>query len=288
MARLTLNGMYEYDSSLFEGMVLPPDYDGDALFMEIMNRCGQLYPYHQQPVVLKSAIRLWFARNYLQFDRIMEALNSEYNPIENYDRHENWTRTPDLTDSQVRTGTDTTAHTGDDTETHTGDNTLEFTGTDTVALSGTDTVQDSGTDTTTRTHTNYHETITNTGKKTIETPAALNEDKTITGSYADALLHGKKEETTYGKSEGTTYGRTETDTHDTTDTTTYDSSEATTYGTTFSESHTGNEQYYNYTHGNIGIRSAQELIQQSLELSKYDVYVDIAGRFENEFMVQVY
>lgn len=291
MARLTLNGMIEYDGTLFDGMILPDDYDRAAVYMEILNRCGQMYPYHQIPSVLKSSIRLWFARNFLQFDRIMEALNAEYNPVENYDRHEAWTRTPNLNDTQTRTGSDTTSHTGSDTETHTGQ--------DSTALSGKDTVANSGTDTTERTYDEYKETVTNTGsktteeevsafdsssyepsKKTTETPSDLNSEKSITGSYADGTTHGKQEDTTYGKTETLTRG--------TTDTQQFNSSEATTYGTTFSDSHTGKEEYTSYIHGNIGVRSAQELITQSLELSKYDVYIDIAERFEREFMVQVY
>ena len=318
--------MYEYEPTLFEGMILPPDYDTDALFMEIMNRSGQLYPYHQQPAVLKSAIRLWFARNYLNFDRIMEALSAEYNPIENYDRHENWTRTPDLSDTQTHTGQDSTAHSGNDSLVHTGIDTVADTGKDTTTHSGKDTTDHSGKDTTKNsgtdsdlhTYTNYKETVTEAGgktteeqvsaydsgtyqpsKKTIETygdPSTRTTEKAITGSNTDALTHGKQEELTHGHKEELTHGHkeelehghTETTTRGTTDTQNFNSSEATTYGSTVTDRHTGNEQYYNYTHGNIGIRSSQELITQELELRKYDVYLDIAARFEHEFIVQVY
>ena len=315
MARLTLNGMFEYDPTLFEGMILPQDYDRDALFMEIMNTCGQLYPYHQQPSVLKSAIRLWFSRNYLNFDRIMDALISEYDPIENYNRHENWTRTPNLHDTETRSGTDTTAHSGDDTESHSGKDTIELGGKDTIELGGKDTVEASGTDTTTRSYTNYKETITNTGsrtteeevsafdsssyepsKRTTETPTDLNEEKEISGSYADDLVHGKTEDTTYGKTEDTTYGKTEDTTYGKTEDTTYDSevkneynsSEATTYGTTFKHAHTGNEQFASHVHGNIGVTTSQQMIQSEIELRQFDIYNDIARRFEREFIVQVY
>lgn len=291
MGRLTLNGMYEYDNTIFDGMILPEGYDRDALFMEIMNRSGQLYPYHQQPGVLKSAIRLWFSRNFLNFDRIMEAYSAEYNPIENYDRYENWTRTPDLEDTSTHTGKDSTDHSGNDS--------LVKTGQDTVTNSGTDTTAHTGTDTTDHTYTNYKESMDYSGskiteeqvsafdnanyqpsKKTTETPSQLDEEKSITGSHADELTHGHIEELTHGLVETTVKG--------TTDTQNYNSSEATTYGSTVTDRHTGNEQYYNYTHGNIGIRSSQELITQELELRKYDVYLDIAARFEHEFMVQVY
>ena len=347
MARLTLYGMYEYDPTIFDGMILPADYDRDALFAEIITRCGQLYPYHQVPAILKSNIRLWFARNYLNFDRIMDALLAEYNPIENYNRHENWTRTPNLDDTETRTGTDTTAHTGDDTEIHTGTDSIELGGKDSVELGGKDTVEDSGTDTTTRTYTNYHEEITNTGsktteeqvsafdsatyepsKKTTETPAALNEDKEISGSYSDATTFGKTEDTTYGKTEDTTYGKTEDTTYGKTEDTTYgktedttygktedttygktedttygktedttydserkqeyNSNEATMYGTTFKHAHTGNEQYASHIHGNIGVTTSQQMIQSEIELRQFDIYTDIARRFEREFIVQVY
>ena len=278
MGRLTLNGMYSYDNTLFEGMILPPDYDVDALFMEIMNRCGQLYPYHQQPAILKSAIRLWFARNYLNFDRIMDALTAEYDPIENYNRHTNWTRTPDLTDTDTKSGVDSLKHTGNDK--------LEKTGKDEV--------KNSGTDNNDHTYTNYKETLDMSGshvteeqvsafdqsayqpsKKTIETfgdPTARKDEKSITGSHKDSLTHGLTETTTRG----------------TTDTTTFNSTEATTYGSTVTGRHTGNEQYAEHTHGNIGVTTTQQMITQELELRMYDVYVDIAKRFEHEFLVQVY
>ena len=291
MARLTLNGMFQYDPTLFDGMILPEDYDRDALFAEIMTRCGQMYPYHQIPSILKSNIRLWFSRNFLQFDRIMEALNAEYNPVENYDRHEDWTRTPDLTDESKHTGKDSTELSGTDS--------TELSGTDSTELSGTDSTELSGDDTTTRTYDDYNETSTRTGddtterqvsaydsgtyqnaEKTIETFGSIADSKDITGSYNDKTDYGKKEDLTYGKKEDLTYGKKED--------LTYGKKEDLTYGSTVTDRHTGTEKYTNYTHGNIGVRSAQELITQSLELAKYDVYVDIAGRFEHEFLVQVY
>ena len=189
----------------------------------------------------------------------MEALNAEYNPVENYDKHESWTRTPNLTDESKKTGKDE------------------------LALSGKDTADASGTDTTTRTYTNYNESSTRTGddttertvsafdsgtyqpaEKTVETFGQVKDSKDITGSYSDGTTYGRKDETTYGRKDTTTFGNTVTDRH------------------------TGTEKYENYTHGNIGVRSAQELVTQSLELARYDVYKDIAARFEREFLVQVY
>lgn len=298
MARLTLNGMYQYDPTLFEGMVLPEDYDRDALLFEILQRSGQLYPYHQQPGMLKTAIRLWFARNFLNFDRTMEALVAEYNPIENYDRHEDSTRTPDLTDTDEKRGNDTLKHTGDDTINHSGDDTVNHTGDDTINHSGTDTTTHdySGNDPYTETmgmtgpHTTEEQVSAfdsanyQPSKKTIETFGANNDPRedtrSISGKYEEDLEHGHEEKTTFDSEEKTTY--------DSEHKTTYDSEEKTIYGSTLTGRHTGTEDFTSHIHGNIGVKSNQSMILEEIELRKFDIYVDIAARFEHEFLVQVY
>ena len=403
MARLTLYGMYQYDPTLFDDISLPPDYSKEILQAEILQRSGMLYPYHQVPYILKANMRYWFARNYLNFDRIMEALKSEYNPIENYDLHEDWTRTPNLTDETKRTGYDQTEKDGTDTLQLSGTDTVQLSGTDevqlsgkdtvqlsgtdevqlsgkdtvqlsgtdevqlsgkdtvqlsgkdTLQLSGTDTVTDSGDETTTRTYTNYAETNTRTGnvvnektvsafdastyqpaEKDTETYNSVQDQKGISGSYADETdfgkqvdtdygrkdettygkkdettygrkdettygkkdettygrkdetTYGKKDETTYGRKDETTYGKKDETTYGRKDETTYDTTDKTTYGSTFTDRHTGTEKFTNYRHGNIGVTSSQDLIMQELEVRKYDVYKDIAERFEREFITQVY
>ena len=92
MARITLWGFYQYDSTLFDGVVLPEGIDKDNLVANIMRNSGDLYPYHQVPEYLKRNINYWFARRLFDFERMYEALRVEYSPIENYDRKENTTR----------------------------------------------------------------------------------------------------------------------------------------------------------------------------------------------------
>lgn len=291
MARLTLNGMYQYDPTLFDGMVLPPDYDKDTLLAEIMQKSGMLYPYHQVPAILKSNIRLWFSRNYLNFDRTMEALMAEYNPIENYNRVEAWTRTPNLTDKSTLSGKDSTQASGKDSD--------QLSGTDTTALSGTDTTALSGTDTTERTYDDYKETVDYKGSETVEKQVSAfdsssyqpsektttsrtdrEDEKETSGSYADETTYGKSEDLTYGKTEELTYGKL--------DELTYGRKDETTYGKVDTVTHTGTEGYRSNIHGNIGVTTSQQMITSELELRRFDIYTDIAERFEHEFLVQVY
>ena len=92
MPRITLWGFYQYDKTLFDGIVLPNGIEKENLVAEIMKNSGELYPYHQVLEYLKHNINYWFARRFFDFERMYEALRTEYSPIENYDRKENITR----------------------------------------------------------------------------------------------------------------------------------------------------------------------------------------------------
>ena len=283
MARLTLNGMYQYDNTLFDGVILPADYDRDAVLAEIMKRSGQLYPYHQVPSILKADIQLWFSRNYLGFDRSMAALMAEYNPIENYNRVEAWTRTPNLTDKSTLSGKDTSQLSGTDTSQLSGTDTDQLSGTDTTALSGTDTTERaydnykesmdySGTDTTERQVSAFDSSSYQPAEKTITGRTDRNDEKEISGSYTDETTYGKTEDLTYGKKDELTYGK----------------KDETTYGKVDTVTHNGTESYRSNIHGNIGVTTNQQMITAELELRRFDIYSDIAARFEREFIVQVY
>ena len=291
MSRITLNGWLQYDPTIFDGVILPEDYDRDALLAEIMSRSGELYTYHQVPYVLKENIRLWFSRNFLNFDRMMAALMAEYNPIENYDRHEDWIRTPNLTDEAKHTGSDNVAASGKDS--------TQLSGNDIDTLSGTDTDTLSGNDTTTRGYTNYNESSTRTGddttertvsafdsgtyqpaEKTVETFGSVKDSKDISGSYNDKTDYGKVDTMAYGKVDTMAYGRK--------DETEYGRKDTTTFNSTLTDRHTGDEKYTSRIHGNIGVTTSQQMITSELELRKFDIYEEIAGRFEHEFLVQVY
>lgn len=243
MGRLTLNGMLKYDPTLFEGMILPADYDRDALLSEILKRSGQLYPYHQVPDILKADIRLWFARNYLGFDRSMVALTAEYDPIENYNRIEAWTRTPNLTDKST--------------------------------LSGADTVKASDKDTTERDYDHLKETLDYKGDDTRETQVSAFDSSAYQPSQkvTDSRTNRQDVKDTDGKY---------------TDTTTYGRQDKTTYGKVDTVTHNGTESFRSNIHGNIGITTNMAMIREELELRKFDIYSDIAARFEREFIVQVY
>lgn len=94
LTKITLWGFNEYaDKKLMDFLpeVLPANTFNAELLEELLYiECGDLYPYYQSLPFLKAQIRNFFLRNQDQFRRVWEALNSDYNPIENYDRIEAW------------------------------------------------------------------------------------------------------------------------------------------------------------------------------------------------------
>lgn len=96
MGRITLWGFYCYDPELFSAITLPASLDNHILIDLIMERSGMLYPYTQALPYLKINITNWFTRKLSNFTRMVEVLEEKYNPIENYDRQEEWTDTPNI------------------------------------------------------------------------------------------------------------------------------------------------------------------------------------------------
>ena len=61
----------------------------------LFQRYGNAEPAYNTSNVFKLFSDAWFKRNADTIKRILDALELEYNPIENYDRHESITRTQD-------------------------------------------------------------------------------------------------------------------------------------------------------------------------------------------------
>ena len=125
-AKITTVGFYQYmnayNNDLFGLLNLPPGIDKDTLVNNIMLRGGEFEVVYSNPDFYKSAIGLWSNKHYRTFEKWINALNIDYNPLENYDRMEEWsdsgsrTNTGTVSDSGIRknTGTQSTESSGKD------------------------------------------------------------------------------------------------------------------------------------------------------------------------------
>ena len=248
MARLTLWGIYQYDKTLFDNIVLPEGVDKDNLVSDIMRNSGDLYPYHQVPEYLKKNITFWFSRRLFDFDRMYKSLRTEYSPIENYDRIEDIKREykDSGTDTETLTlGSSTTSsHTGTDTDSTQGGGSNEK-GVSAYNEDGyTNREKDTETHNSNNTQT-YNSTVTNTGSGSDTQKQTFDSSVTNTGSGSD------KTQTDYGKQ------RTETE-------------------------NTRIHGNIGVTTSQQMIESEMSL------RAKYDIYKIISREFEREFLVQIY
>ena len=94
-AKITTVGFYQYmnayNNDLFGLLNLPPGIDKDTLINNILLRGGEFEVVYSNPDFYKSAIGLWSNKHYHTFEKWINALNIDYNPLENYDRTEEWT-----------------------------------------------------------------------------------------------------------------------------------------------------------------------------------------------------
>ena len=111
--RMTLYGMYQYDPTLFDGVVLPEGMDKTLMVNQIIRQSGDLFPYYQVPPQVKSAITEWFTRRKDNFAKLWQGFTAEYNPIENYDRQEDSTETPNITHTLSNSGQDASTNEAD-------------------------------------------------------------------------------------------------------------------------------------------------------------------------------
>ena len=107
--RLSVLGLYNYDSGLFSEMVYPAGFTDDekqTVVGNILAECAELECLFPDAGTMRTMIGLWSKLNISVWNRIFTASKLEYNPIENYNRTELETISDDRTDTH--SGTDST------------------------------------------------------------------------------------------------------------------------------------------------------------------------------------
>lgn len=91
-----IRALMDWDPTLFDGMSLPEDEDQnpvvdlqdvvDAILFEY----GDAPLFCPDPNVMKYYITSWSKRRLPLWERFVKAVTAEYDPLENYDRHEKY------------------------------------------------------------------------------------------------------------------------------------------------------------------------------------------------------
>lgn len=123
MQVLNLLTMMQIDPTLFDDFLLDTRINREQVANAIILKSGQSQPRFNDTRIFKIYLNNWFSRNQGVITKLYDTTILEYNPIENYNREEEWERNLSMTagkGSQDTTGvnnsgsenyTDTTANT---------------------------------------------------------------------------------------------------------------------------------------------------------------------------------
>ena len=89
-SKITLIGLYNYDPTIFDNLTFPAGIVKDVAINEILLKSGEFEIVYPDPAFLKAMITHWGTKNFRTFEKWIEALSLEFNPLYNYDRYEEY------------------------------------------------------------------------------------------------------------------------------------------------------------------------------------------------------
>ena len=84
------NWMQSQNDDLFSKLCVPEGINKDTLIDNILMRAGEFEVVYSNPFFFQNAIGAWSDKHHRTFEKWIDALSIEYNPVENYDRMEEW------------------------------------------------------------------------------------------------------------------------------------------------------------------------------------------------------
>lgn len=105
LSLLTVEGLYNYDNTLFDGFNVPDGLVKQIAIDAILMRTRELEILYPDFTYMKNRITIWSNKYQINWKKLYDTTVLEYNPIENYDRIEDLTDTDDETTSSTRDNT---------------------------------------------------------------------------------------------------------------------------------------------------------------------------------------
>lgn len=90
-ATLSLLGLYQYDNTIFNELVLPEGMDKQLYINNLLMETAEMEVLFSNPATMRSVIGIWSSAHLDSWKKMWQTTKLEYNPIENYNREEEWT-----------------------------------------------------------------------------------------------------------------------------------------------------------------------------------------------------
>lgn len=293
LAKITLYGMYkwmqDHNDDLFDNLDLPTGMDASILIGRILFKGAEFGVVYGDPGFMQGMIGVWSDTHYSTFERWVRVMSQEYDPLENYNRHEEWSdaATDSRTGKETRSGAQT--KTGEESRTGTDSRT------ESDARAANTLTSESGSnssDTSVRSATNGQENSTTENTVSAYDASAYQPaDKSAVAGFKQDTA-ATDTDTSSSSSVSTQADETERTEHtgsgSTSDSST--SSEAARSEEAAATEETGNRQAVHSGHlfGNIGVTTSQQMVLEEVNVARFNIYDEAADMFLNEFCIYVY
>jgi len=282
-----------WDDHFFDHIDIPDRLEKELLVDTIVERNGKCTPVYADPSLFHHYMNMWFRSYKPMFEEMIDTTLYEYNPIENYDRHE-WSKDDhdydiiDKTDSKNNTDTtDLVEGKGTRNNTGTSDNTTDGTvdvNTTNNQLTTDKTKTELDSNTTENTNVKVSAFDANTVQPKSETFVGTGKtDTTDVNGTSKVEGSGTDKTVSHDYEKGNTTGK-----EDTTNSQDSIGNSKTTAESSAKRDDMGTKEHNGYIHGNIGVMTTQAMIAEQRAIILYNVYENIANMFEDRFMLSVY
>ena len=252
-AKFTLMGCRSYFNTiiddLFKNLKVTTGIDKDILTDNILIKGGEFEVQYGDPDFIQSAIGAWSDKWMPTKTRWVNALSIEYNPLENYDRMEDWT--DDTEGSGASSSESHSVRSSERSESSASSHDIDGTQTDVTDRD------------------KYNSLPTHTVKRS---------------AYDSSNYEPLSEETDSGKWE--VKGKTE-QSDNTSNASNGSESDNITVKDDNSSVLNNNSVHSGRVHGNIGVTTSQQMLQQELDLGYWNIYEKITEIFLQEFTIHV-
>ena len=274
------------DDTILNGIILPTGLSLEILKNNIILECAELEVIYSAPSFFRWAVDCWAIKELPIWERMWNAIQTQYNPLENYDRTE-------IT-------TETGSHSIDRSESETGSHDLDRTETGTGSHSKTDSYTDNVDKDSTSSGTTHSETTGSTSNNhfvygfndnaQVKQSSDTGTDSTVTNGTTSATGTEDTETTHSGSESGTTNSSLTVDeSGSTTGSKTGEETGSTTGSRTGEETGSNTVTRNSRIHGNIGVTTSQQMLTAELELDrKINMYNIITKDFKNRFCIMMY
>ena len=277
-AKITLIGFYNYmisvNDDLFKNLSTPNGIEKDLLVNNILLKGGEFEVLYAEPYFLQNMIGVWSEKWQRTMERWINALAIDYNPLENYDRMEDWT--------------DDASRISNEQKEETSSNNSNIIGMN----SSNSSESNNGSETTTRNENALAEDYSaSSGSGTTTNERSAYDDSSGYDPHDKSTTNSSGENISTGMTSAD--GKTETSSSGSNDVT---SNGITQNSASGDESRNSNanaidntsSKHAGRTHGNIGVTTSQQMLQAELDISKWNLYDEIADLFLSEFCIYLY